>query len=151
MRQPSCSEQSDQLLKIGGRQVAKLLPMTFAQRLRHGFQQSESSGSDGHADDAPIAGGALAGNQAALFEFIQHAGDVRGSRHQPVGQSQRWLRRRMLGAEQPKDVILLRRQIKSTEKSIFVRTQTIVGAPKIQENFLLERIEVQLVTLLRTR
>jgi hypothetical protein len=46
-----------------------------------------------------------------------------------------------MGLKQAKDVVLLGSQVEPTEQFVLKHSQSVVGAPKVEEHLLLQRIE----------
>jgi hypothetical protein len=64
---------------------------------------------------AAIGGGAVALDKAALFEFVEHSGNIRRPTDKAAGKFERAGGVRMFGAQQAKQVVPLRRQVEARE------------------------------------
>jgi hypothetical protein len=81
------------------------------------------------------------GDEPADLEFVEHPCDVRGPGDEAVGEGEGRDWGHVIRAEQPKQIVLLRGQVKAAKQLIFQGPEPVVGSPQIQERFLLRRIE----------
>jgi hypothetical protein len=89
VRLASLFEKRDELPQPGLRQVPELPVVATADRLVEGLQQFQSSVRDANFDDAAIPRGAIATNQLATLQLVEHPRDVGSPGNEPFSQSQR--------------------------------------------------------------
>src|ERR1051325_5972775 len=121
--------------------MPKLTNMALQDRLVQITQESQPRLGDTDHHNPAILGRTIALDQAALFEFVEKAGDVWGARDQPASQVQRGNLAGMLAAQKPPGVVLLGCQIMLAKELVLQRTQPIVGAPQVQEDLLFQGVE----------
>jgi hypothetical protein len=141
MRPARLAQEPDQRPQVGPAEVAELAGVAVAHRCVQLGQERQAAGRDADLDNAAVARLALTFDQAALGQVIEQARDVRGARHQPGRQRQGGQPARVLTAQQPEGVVLLRRQPPAAEQLVLEGAQAVVGAPQVQEGFLLRRVE----------
>ena len=92
-------------------------------------------------NDAAIVRGAIALDEAAPFELVEHPRNVGSTADEPRGEIERangvWL----LALEQTKRVVLLRGEFIACKEIVFKRLQAVVGSPESQERLLFQGIE----------
>jgi hypothetical protein len=115
--------------------------MALAQRCRNLAEQGHSAGRNADTDGPAIVSRALADYESALGQIVEHSCDVGGARHEPPSQLERQSGPWMVGPQQTKQVVLLWREIETSEQLVFEPAQAIVRPPEIQERFLFERVE----------
>jgi hypothetical protein len=135
------AQQRGQLPQFLRRQVAELAAVAVAHHLGQLVEQDEPARRDLHLHQAPVLFVPLPRDQPALVQAVEQAGDVGRARDQPAGQGQRRQRLGVNGAEQAQGVVLLRGQPDAGEELVLQHPQPVIGAPQIEERFLLGRIE----------
>jgi hypothetical protein len=99
MRLSGGAKDFGQTRKIRGRQMAKLLAATLPHWVIHFLEQCQTRSGDPHLHHATILRQPLPLNQAALFELVEQAGDVRGLRDQAAGEGKRRKRARVFASQ----------------------------------------------------
>ena len=104
-------------------------------------EQCQARLGDANADDTAIVAGPIALDQAALLQLVEQPRDVGSARHKPAGEIERVDLLRMSAAQEPQGVVLLRRQVMLAEEFVLEGAQAVIGAPEVEEHFLLQRVE----------
>ena len=95
---------------------------------------------NGHENCTAVGRGARPGNEPALLQPVEHAGDVGRPRHQSLGQRER--RHRLLrGPQQAKKVVLLGGKVEAGEELVFEHPKAVVRSPQGEVCLLLGRVE----------
>src|SRR5262245_7934728 len=121
--------------------MPELPAMAVTQRFRHVGDQLQPRRTDADVHNTPVVRQPLALDQAQLLQPIDHARDVRGARDEPAGQIERRQLARLGCTQEAQHVVLLRREAVAGEQLLLDLPQPVVGAPEVQKNLLLGRIE----------
>jgi hypothetical protein len=113
-------------------EVTQLLAVAFLQRLVEPAQQLESWGCNAGQDDAPVLGVVPSGNQAALFQTVQQAGDVGIASDHALGDFAAgqafWC-----ATQDAQDVVLVRGEVFGFEQRDEAATELVRSAEELQE------------------
>ena len=141
MRAAGLFEQRDELTQPRLREMTELAGMTAANRIVEILQELQSGVGHADLDDTAVFSRAFPTNQLAMLQFIEHAGDIRCPRDEPLGQGQSRQTCRVFASEESQCVVLLGRQIDGIEESILLGPQTVVRSPEVEIRLLFQRIE----------
>ena len=115
MLQPGGSKQGNERFQFFARKMSKLFSVAISNRLVQLGKQLHSSRSDSNLYDAAIVGWAIADDEQSLFQLVEHSSDVRRPADETSGEIERSNGDRMFRLEQPKNVVLLGRQVVTAE------------------------------------
>ena len=134
-------QQGNQLHQVRRWHVPELLRMAGTQRASNLVDERDTGLGNRHQHGSAILRRAGPGDEPALFQFVHQSRDVRGPRHESLGEYERGKRLGMLGPQQPQRVVLLGGEVEPREEFVFEHPQAVVGSPQREVRLLLGRVE----------
>jgi len=134
------TEQVDEEAQVRGLHVTELAVTAGDDLVGQVVEERRAGPGDRDGDDAAVVGTAVAADQTASLEPVEEPGNVRGPRHQPAGEGERWQRVGGGVGENPQGVVLLGGEVVAIEDLLFESLEQVVGPPHVEVGLLLGRI-----------
>jgi hypothetical protein len=140
------SQQMDQLLLLAGRQMPHLFLVHGHNLVIHLPNQLQTCGRDPRFDNPAIARLSLSHNQLPFFQTFKHPRHIGPARNHALAQLHRWKTAGRDRFQDPQHIVLLCRDLESSQTVFLNHLQQIVCTPKMQEDSLFGRIELDRFT-----
>jgi hypothetical protein len=121
--------------------MSELAFVTFAEGFAEIVNQLAAGRGDFDVDHASVGRVPDAAHEFAVFELVEHAGDVGGTRDESRRQFESGDGMRVCVREEPEDVVLLGGEAVAAKEFFFEGFEAVVGSPESEEDLLLEGVE----------